>query len=357
MKYLFILGRNPELSIEEILSYLEKEDIKVIKEEQIGNSLMIEVKDKLRPIIKNLGGTIAIGEVIGNYKNENPYMGTKNKINYCIWNFSQNNSYNKISQSLKQIFRKEKLKAIEKPLTGKLELQDGKIIKISHGILNEEYFVTNNEFGRIIEKTDSKALELRDMDKPERRQELAISPRLCKIIINLSKVRKNQILLDCFCGVGSILTEALLQGIRVIGVDNDEEAIEDAKKNLDWLNLKGYTLIKNDSRKIKIHHANVIVAEPNLGEILRRSPNPEKANRILINYERLMRETLKNLKSHIDSKIVFTGPYIKLFSKKRIGCNIDNLLENTNLKLIKRFQEFRKDHIIGREIFVLDKAN
>jgi hypothetical protein len=37
------------------------------------------------------------------------------------------------------------------------------------------------------------------MQKPIRREELAISPRLAKILINLSGAKKNNLLLDPFC--------------------------------------------------------------------------------------------------------------------------------------------------------------
>ena len=44
MEYLFVLGRNPELSIAEIFSYFEKENVKIISYFKRENSLLALLK-------------------------------------------------------------------------------------------------------------------------------------------------------------------------------------------------------------------------------------------------------------------------------------------------------------------------
>jgi tRNA G10 N-methylase Trm11 len=196
MGYLFILGRNPELSIEEINSYFRKIENRIISSEQNKNSVLIETDKKIeKGTVNMLGGTIAIGEVLcsidfKDMEKQNIYVGTSNKLNYVIWNFSKDNSYNKVSEHLKKRFKEEQLKATEKNLNGSLELQDGKNVRIASGLIDEEYFVFNNYFGKIIEKCNYGDIEQRDMGKPVRRHALSISPRLAKIMINLSEVKK-----------------------------------------------------------------------------------------------------------------------------------------------------------------------
>ena len=46
---------------------------------------------------------------------------------------------------------------------------------------------------------------------------------------------KGPIFLDPFCGMGTIVGEAVLAGWQVIGSDQSEEVVEKAKKNLEWL--------------------------------------------------------------------------------------------------------------------------
>jgi tRNA G10 N-methylase Trm11 len=130
-------------------------------------------------------------------------------------------------------------------------------------------------------------LELRDMKKPVRREKLAISPRLAKIMINLSQVKTSEKLVDPFCGVGVILQEALIQGINVIGIDKDKNAINGARENLKWgkFQKEKYLLLNRNSKKVKIPWANVLVSEPDLGEILKKIPIEsfdEKVSRVLV---------------------------------------------------------------------------
>ena len=75
------------------------------------------------------------------------------------------------------------------------------------------------------------------MQKPVRRSELSISPRISKIMINLSLVKSNEKIVDAFCGIGSILQETLLKKIKVIGIENVLDAFENAKRNAQKNNI------------------------------------------------------------------------------------------------------------------------
>ena len=59
--------------------------------------------------------------------------------------------------------------------------------------------------------------------------------RLAKILINLTGIKQNQVLLDPFCGTGTLLQEALLRNINVIGIDKEKTMINKAERNLKWL--------------------------------------------------------------------------------------------------------------------------
>ncbi len=373
MKYLFILGRNVELSLAEIFSYFEKVGNEIKDYEIKKNAVLLDLEKPISKIINNFGGVISIGEVLceGNKKEliscldkKELYFGEKNKFNYCLWDFADN-SVEEISRYLKKRFRSEKLKAVQKTLTGRIELQSGKKVQnIVSNLINKEFFLFGDEklyFGKVTEKCDYEKLEQRDMTRPVRRESLSISPRLAKIIINLSQVKKNGKLLDSFCGVGVILQEALLQEIEVIGIDKDKKAINGARENLEYQNFskEKYKLINWDSSTAKISEVNVLVTEPDLGETLKKIPTKEKAKKMLKDYENLMIKILGNLSNLVLGKIVFTAPFIRI-GKKRLGCDMDRVLEKTDLKLstIKNIKfpipEFRGNQIVGREIFVLE---
>lgn len=204
MKYLFVLGRNIELSIAEVLNYLERTDNTSKKHIQRKNAILVDVDKKIdEKAIDKLGGVVAIGEIIENVDKAVLYCGTKNKMNYVLWNFSKN--IDKFANYLKERFKEERLKATKKPLTGNIESQEGKKFRTVHSkLIDEQYFAFDDFFGRITQTCDYDELERRDMQKPVRREELSISPRLSKILINLSQI-KNGKLIDPFCGIGGIL--------------------------------------------------------------------------------------------------------------------------------------------------------
>lgn len=361
MKYLFILGRNFKLSIAEIKSFLKRTSNVILDETIQKNGFLLDLQNPLDAgTIDILGGTISIGIVLCSLKDINKkeiYMGENNKFNYCIWNFSEKTE--EISDYLKKRFRREKLKSVEKKFTGRMGLQDGgKIDVVSSNLIDEEYFVYEDYFGKIIQKTDSKKNEERDMKKPVRREELSISPRLAKIMINLSEVKENEKLVDAFCGVGVILLEALNMELKVIGIDVDSEAIKGAQENLDFFKFskENYLLINNNSERIKISSVNVLVSEPNLGEVLKKIPNEKNAKLMLRNFENLMIFVLKNMKKYVKDKFVFTSPLIKI-GRSRIGCNFGKISKETGLKICPNFpiEEFRKNQIVGRDIIVMEK--
>jgi tRNA G10 N-methylase Trm11 len=377
MKYIFILGRNVDLSLAEIFSYFGKSENRILNYFVKENSALIELEKKLsEKIIGDFGGVIAIGEIlasgsireiISELQKKEIYSGTKNKLNYVIWNFADEESVNNISFFLKQKFKSEKLKATEKKLGGSMKLQEGEAVRYAYsGSLIEEQYVVFGEknkfyFGKITEKCDYKDIESRDMEKPVRREELSISPRLAKIMINLSQAKKNQKIVDPFCGVGVILYEALLKEIKVIGIDKDKNAIAGARENLLWGKFlkSDYSLIRDDSSKVDIESAEAIVTEPHFGEILKKLPTKNQAKDMITRFENLMIAVINNLKKNVSGRIVFTAPTIKTMSK-RVSCDPERILDKTGLKLaeIKNIsvpiKEFRQNQIVGREIFILE---
>jgi hypothetical protein len=65
MKYLFILGRNIKLSIEEINAYFNKEGIIIKNSSLKGNGFFFELEEPLNSgIVNELGGVISLGIVV-----------------------------------------------------------------------------------------------------------------------------------------------------------------------------------------------------------------------------------------------------------------------------------------------------
>ena len=86
---------------------------------------------------------------------------------------------------------------------------------------------------------------------------ISLHPKLARILVNLSCIKKHDTLLDPFCGTGGILLEAGLIGAKVIGSDIEEKMIEGCKKTLDHYNIKNYELFCCDIGDIAKHVKNV----------------------------------------------------------------------------------------------------
>jgi len=138
-------------------------------------------------------------------------------------------------------------------------------------------------FGLTSFVTDSTPLRNRGKEKPVPHSEISMSPRLAKVLVNLSGVEAGHTLLDPFCGSGTILGEGLLKSLRCIGIDSRRRMIEEARQNLQWI-LSGrpghgqFRLIvgdARDTRELLGDKAMVdgVASEPILLPKLRGTPN------------------------------------------------------------------------------------
>jgi len=126
-------------------------------------------------------------------------------------------------------------------------------------------------------------------------------------MVNLSQTRADgkRILLDPFCGMGTILQEASLMGFDILGTDIDESCVISAIENLYWLS-QDYSLglqdlekriMKLDATKLskvfEPRSIDAIVTEPNLGPALKIPPDQNKAEGILRGLKPLYQKSLQ----------------------------------------------------------------
>lgn len=262
------------------------------------------------------------------------------------------------AQTLKEKFKREKKKASQKHGQNLISYQGeekGGNPKANFQILFHEDKGTIYQ-GLATQSYNPENVKNRDMNKPIRREALAISPRLSKILINLSGAKPHDRLLDPFCGVGGILSEALIKKINVYGIDKDSQATKDAEKNLNWLTSQykiqtKYTIENNDSRKAPDLQFNAIATETPLGKLLTKKPSDNQARQIIQNFEAYMVPILKRLKKikKPKAKIAITFPVIR-----NIHANANKIAEKSNLKIyMQPILESRSDQFISRDILVL----
>lgn len=357
VKVFFILGRNPKLSHAEVSAYMRSRNRtyrEILFEENI---LVLEVNENEKFDIQEFGGIMKLGKIIfeGTEENLTTYL-QKNEI-IPADKFSYVTVGNMEPELLKEKFKSEKKKAIFKHGRKRIKFQDGGKQELPNVDFTIFYYLDKDKIylGTATQTYDYYFVKERDMSKPIRREHLAISPRLSKILINLSEAKPHDLLLDPFCGVGGILQEALLKRINVYGIDKDNQAIKDAGENLRWLTEKypiksKYTLENLDSKKAPDLQFKAIATETPLGKVLRRKPNDEEAKKIIQNFEAYIIPILIRMKKikKSNAKIAMTLPIIRT-----IKVNEQKISNKTGLKIILNpILESRPDQFISRDFVV-----
>ena len=192
----------------------------------------------------------------------------------------------------------------------------------------------------------------RDIYKPNQRKIFAIPPRLARIMVNLSACTPGKVLLDPFCGVGTILQEALLEKAKVVGVDVNPWCVKAANENLEWIKREysledaEFRVVQGDvgrlTEKIGQETVDCIVTEPDLGPALRQVPTGPYALKIIQKLEPLyftfVEEAYRVLQN--GGRLVLVTPYIITRSGQSVTMPIGEKLENLGFR---RIQPFSKD--------------
>ena len=194
--FLFVLGRDPELSKAEIEAYFENRDIKfdILESNEKIAAIRLE---KLSPkTINDLGGTIKIAEVISstniieeieeNLEKQDLYRGTSNKAEYYVSAYATRLG-SIVEDYLKDYFKRIRVKAVQRkgPEPTKLvkKQEKGEVLDI---------VVYKNYIAKTIAVTDLKEIKQRDLNRPSVDYMKVISIRLAKILGSFQEYDKNK---------------------------------------------------------------------------------------------------------------------------------------------------------------------
>jgi len=353
--YIFILGRDPELSVDELFSYLESRKMKydIVEESDIALILNLHTINTGK-MIKDLGGTQKIVKVISDF--ENLYYGKESKIRYAISNYTDEESDN-VKYDLKKYFKKEKLKATIKKSHFK---QDFLTPTEAQNVL--EIVLYKNYVGKTMAVFNPKEFKKRDLERPKQRPLHTISIRLAKILINLSGAKKGDTLLDPFCGIGTVLQEAMLLGIEVYGLDDEFWCVKASKKNLDWLKenygtRSNYKLIKGKAQAISryVKKVDFVVTEPFMGPFIKSLPTEREAKKTLKKLQPLYLDFIEQMGKVVRKRAVIVTPRFKTKSRKEFNLNLENAFRKAGFKFDEPFVYTTPTSKILREIWVLSK--
>ena len=95
----------------------------------------------------------------------------------------------------------------------------------------------------------------------------SMSPKLARCMVNLSRVKEGQLLLDPFCGTGGILIEAGLIGCKVLGSDIYWKMKNGSAINLEHYGITDYRTFNIDVRELKMYEkVAAVVTDPPYGK-------------------------------------------------------------------------------------------
>lgn len=385
MQYFFILGKNPTLSVAEILSAVS--DAKIIEANQ--EFLIIEGgKIDLKKLQNQLGGTIKIGitQKCDPGDLEKHILTKAKKGEKFIFGFSFYGSFKKqeikeiqkqgmeIKKTLKQKdvpsrFVVSKEKTLSSVIVTKEKLLE-KGVEICFLNSNNKIFIGQTQTVQEFEKYSA-----RDYARPGRDIISGmLPPKIAKMMINLARIKPNNTVLDPFCGSGTIIQEAILLGYKnIIGSDISEKAINDTKKNLEWLSsvvpdsdLESRTNkpldpriksednhfvikmldVKTISQELKPNSINAIITEPYLGPPLKGNESKQQIEKIVKELSDLYLIAFEQFKIILkpNSKVVMIFPAFK-FKNEILFLPIMEQIEKIGYKKITEFGNYSIDRL------------
>lgn len=396
--YLFILGRQPALSVAEIAAVAKRRQINLTWRKITPLYAMVEA-DLPGDFFNDLAGTIKLAEVIGevDYKPEAikaaVYKQLSGFVDECLFGFSW---YGRRSPRWLRGIGME-LKRQLKESGGHVRLVESRDNVLSSVVVKKNHLLPprGNDLILLPLSEDKVLMALtvrvqefadwaeRDYGRPARDAQVGmLPPKLAHLMVNLAQSQLTDALLDPFCGSGTVLQEAASLGFKVLwGADIDDKGIKRTETNLKWLKQAqpkwefDWHLLVADVRQLANHINDIkfgaVVTEPYLGPP-RRFKDMNQYRQVESELMNLYGATLKTLFNLVKpgGRLVMIWPLFNSGSRqyalpltgeaKKIGWIIENCLpaavpvEWVNLRHTLIYE--RPDQRVGREIVVLRKV-
>ena len=168
----------------------------------------------------------------------------------------------------------------------------------------------------------------------------SMSPKLARSMVNLTRIKRGEKLLDPFCGTGGILIEAGIIGARLVGTDIDPKMVSGTIENLQHCNINDYEVFRADVRKLNLpHKVDAVVTDPPYGisASTRGEESRELCGEALLSLEHLIKDS---------GRICLATPHYM---------DIQGLVEGTKFEIIEQ-HHIRMHKSLTRVISVMKKS-
>ena len=356
--YIFILGRNAELSKAEIQAVFFSHGIKTEK-----SRYLILTGDAIdcQKAMSRLGGCIKIGEWLADgftariIAEDILKTAPEKRAIFGISDYADSNmkaggqktkkAIISLGMEIKKIIKDSGISTrfvtSREPVLSSVVVQKNKC---------QEYIIADGSVYRTCAVQDFEDYSFRDYSRPRSDSKSGmLPPKLAKIMINLSGADPDDIILDPFCGSGTILQEALVMGYKnIIGSDSSNKAVEDSKMNIEWLgkhynfHVGSCKIIRADVRALSefVTKADVVVTEPYLGPAQKGNESAFGISAIRQELDALYVESFHEFAKILEkgAKVVFVFP---VFSRHK----------SDNNELIQKIQQLGFFKTNARDIF------
>lgn len=411
-QYFFVLGKTPELSKAEIYTRLNRQGIGFSVLEHGPQYFILQTDQELNILsfFKNLGGSIKAGQILKevareekshvkiientatlSWLKENVFSSSDKRTNFgfSIYSSRKNVPF-RLNHSLKKLGVRLKKELQQQ---GKISrFVTAKHADLSSVVVGQNKLIDQGAdicafllelkvlFGKTLAVQDYKKSSEKDYGRPGRDAKSGmIPPKLARMMINLARLPEDQLILDPFCGSGTILMEALDLGYKNIqGSDISQEAVNDSQKNISWYlrqfgRKEAQTAVKIcDAKKLPSCYppgsVAAIITEPYLGPPLKGNETSEQLKRTIALLEEIYLQSFNKFTSVLKNggTVVIVVPALLDRENNVFRLNIVQKIEKLGF-VVQTFPEYitsnqrqaleysRKGQRLIREIFVFKK--
>ncbi len=320
--YFFLSGEHPTLPKAEIAAILEAEQVNFNERGLATQLYRVEASsDTLNKVYLRSAMFRSCGIEIFSCENKiERILNFAKEIDFAEY-IKKNETFSvritRVGDSSKSLSSTELERSIGKIIKenlGQAKVNLKNPIRKIQGILTDEEFL----LGLNIFEKDRELIQRGPRKRPAFHPS-TMEPKLARCMVNLSRAKKDDFLLDPFCGVGGILIEAGLIGCKILGCDLSSNMIEGTKKNLKHFKLEAQGIIMSDARKIAFIPVDNIVTDP---------PYGKNSSSLGVELENLFRDFIYSAYN-----VLKEDCYISFSSPK--GANLVNLGEDIGFKLVE----------------------
>ncbi len=379
MPYIAILGRQPAISLSELVSLYPNSVTPLASGAALVDTNTVD--------FDRLGGTVKIARLINRLPNGDLQTSLKQAakalhsqappgklaIGFSLYGISLPPKvvFNEALSFKKQL----RFEGISSRIVPGVQMTAAQIQHnqmISHGA--DIVLVASSSdiyIGQTIAVQDIANYGLRDYGRPARSSKVGmLPPKLAQIMINLANPDAGSTILDPFCGTGVILQEALLIGHPVLGSDISSDLMDMTKRNLEWLATNfnftdTYQLDTGDATSMSWRQPfQAVVTEGYLGPALSSQPSASELTNLSNEAKSLTLNFLSNLRKQIDinTPVCLSLPAWrsgKSFERLNIIDRIEALGYTLKQFLPVKQTDLlysREDQLVGRELIALRSA-